>query len=818
LNWLEFIPMVHDDAVMYQASYSPWLILVSVGIAIFSSYVALVISRPMTQQSELDRRTWTGAAALTLGLGIWAMHFIGMLALDLPCGVNYNPAITFFSMLPGVLCSGIALHMVRDQKGGLIRLLLASLTLGLGIGALHFVGMAAMRFDGMVRYEPKLLVLAVAIAILLSFAALLARSRLALSSRSQYAGVAAIMGCAVSGVHYTAMASAHFVPGSALNTTEELISPGLLAVAIVATTVMLTMLLLALSSAARSRSIARQLRESNQRWDFALEGAGYGVWDWDVPSGEHYYCKRWKAMLGYLEHEFPNTEAAWLENLHPDDRDTVLTTLKAYLEGAAPSYLAEYRMRCKDGNTKWIRSRGMVVSRDAQGQPLRMSGTHADLTNSKQAEQRIKTLAHFDQLTGLPNRILLEDHFQYALSMAERNGESLAVMFLDLDHFKNINDTLGHRIGDLLLVQISRRLKAAVREIDTVARLGGDEFVFLLPGTDVVGAAHVAHKLLGVVAQPCVIEAQELIATPSIGIAMYPDDGTDRETLSKNADAAMYRVKQDGHNNFCFFAPTMQAHLARNLQLASALRHAIARDQLQLHYQPQIALQDGCVVGAEALLRWTHPELGAVSPGEFIPVAEDTGLIIAIGEWVLRTAVAQMKAWCDQGLPPMLIAVNLSAVQFRHGNLLQMITGILDEVGLPASQLELELTEAAAMKDPAAAVAVMNRLHALGIRMAIDDFGTGYSSLSYLKRFKVYKLKIDQSFVRDISEDPEDRAIVTAIVNMASSLGMQTIAEGVETAEQLAFLRLQGCNEVQGYYFSKPLAAKQFEAFVRSSR
>jgi EAL domain-containing protein (putative c-di-GMP-specific phosphodiesterase class I) len=306
-----------------------------------------------------------------------------------------------------------------------------------------------------------------------------------------------------------------------------------------------------------------------------------------------------------------------------------------------------------------------------------------------------------------------------------------------------------------------------------------------------------------------------LVVTPSIGITLYPEDGQDMETLSKNADAAMYRVKQAGRNNFRFYTQEMQANSARNLQLGNALRHALDRNQLQLHYQPQVSMQDGRIVGAEALLRWRHPELGTISPAEFIPIAEDSGQIIQIGEWVLRSAATQMKTWMDKGLPPMVIAVNLSAVQFRHANLLEMASAILAEAGLSPNHLELELTEAVAMDDPLAAIAVMDKLHELGIRMSIDDFGTGYSSLSHLKRFKVYKLKIDQSFVRDITDDPEDKAIVTAIINMASSLGMHTIAEGVETAAQLAFLRLQGCDEVQGYYFSKPLPADEFEAFAQ---
>jgi diguanylate cyclase (GGDEF)-like protein/PAS domain S-box-containing protein len=436
-------------------------------------------------------------------------------------------------------------------------------------------------------------------------------------------------------------------------------------------------------------------------------------------------------------------------------------------------------------------------------------------TERKQAEERIQWLAHFDVLTGLPNRALFTDRINHAIRLAQRTHTQLAILFLDLDHFKNINDTLGHRIGDQLLIAVAKRLKSAVRDEDTISRQGGDEFILVLPGTDANGAAHVAEKLLMEVAQSCQIEQHELVVTPSIGITIYPNDGEDFEALSQRADVAMYRAKQEGRNKFCFYTSEMQARSARNLQLENALRRALERDQLQLHYQPQISLENGHVIGVEALLRWQHPELGAISPAEFIPIAEDSGLILPIGEWVLRTAVGQMKAWMDAGLSPMVIAVNLSAVQFRHHNLPELVSQILEELKLPPQHLELELTEGVAMGDPLAAIAVMDDLHERGIRMSIDDFGTGYSSLSYLKRFQVYKLKIDQSLVRDITEDPEDRAIISAIISLASGLGMQTIAEGVETEGQLAFLREKGCNEVQGYHFSRPLPAEQFEAFVR---
>ncbi|MDD4927797.1 MAG: EAL domain-containing protein [Gallionella sp.] len=433
----------------------------------------------------------------------------------------------------------------------------------------------------------------------------------------------------------------------------------------------------------------------------------------------------------------------------------------------------------------------------------------------RRADEKIQLLAHFDQLTGLPNHALFTDRINLAVSMARRSSEPLAMLFLDLDHFKHINDTLGHRIGDAVLVEVAMRLKSAIRDEDTVSRQGGDEFILVLPDTDADGAAHVAQKLLDIVAHACQIEQSEMNVTASVGIAMYPDDGLDFDMLFRCADVAMYRAKHDGRNNYRFFTQEMQAHSARTLQLENALRHALERDQLRLHYQPQVSLRDGRVIGAEALLRWQHPELGAVSPAEFISIAESSGQIIAIGEWVLKTAINQMKRWIANGLAPMIVAVNLSAVQFRQPRLPELVTRLLDEARLPAQYLELELTEGIAMEDPLGAIAIMNDLHERGIQMSIDDFGTGYSSLSYLKKFKVYKLKIDQSFVRDVTESSEDRAIVSAIINMASSLGMQTIAEGVETAGQLEFLREQGCGEVQGYYFSKPLSANQFEAYLR---
>jgi diguanylate cyclase (GGDEF)-like protein len=419
--------------------------------------------------------------------------------------------------------------------------------------------------------------------------------------------------------------------------------------------------------------------------------------------------------------------------------------------------------------------------------------------------ERLETVSLYEN--GIDSRI------NDLLSLAKYNDITMTVMFLDLDDSKKINDTLGFSVGDGLLMEASKRLKHVMREEDTIVRFGGDAFIILLPNVEIVGASKIAQNFLNVFKKPFQINEHELTISCSIGIALHPDDGNDFETLYKSADTAMYRAKQEGKNSFCFCTVEMQQHSLRNIALCNALHHALDHNQMQLHYQPQFSTQSGTIIGAEALIRWNHPDYGNISPTEFIPIAEENGTILSIGEWVLRTAAEAAKAWMEQGRSPIIIAVNLSAIQFRSPNLPTLVGTILSEVGLPPEYLELELTESIAMHDPQKSINIMNELHAKGIRMSIDDFGTGYSSLSYLKKFKIYKLKIDQSFVRDISIDAEDKAIVSAIISMAKSLGLQTIAEGVETISQLNYLREQQCGEIQGYYFSKPLPKEEFEAF-----
>ncbi len=470
----------------------------------------------------------------------------------------------------------------------------------------------------------------------------------------------------------------------------------------------------------------------------------------------------------------------------------------------------------KDGS-EYIESATITPIRDSNGVITNYLAIKEDITEKKKAEEQIEKLAHFDHLTELPNRTFLNSQFEYILGLSQRNQESFALMFLDLDRFKNINDTLGHKVGDQVLILMAQRLKKRLREQDVISRLGGDEFVFILPGTDFKGATRVAQILVDIISEPYQIDQHELTTTPSIGIAIYPDDGIDLDTLMKNADTAMYRVKDEGRNAFCFYTAEMQKESARSMLISNALRHALSNDELDLHYQPQTSLKTGKIIGIEALLRWQHPEMGFISPAEFVSIAEDNGQIIQIGEWVIRKAAHQLRLWLDQGLPELVMAINISAVQFKQANITQVLKSILDQENLPYHLIELELTEAVAMSDPDTAIAIMDQLNSIGVRLSIDDFGTGYSSLNYLKKFKINRLKIDQSFIRDITVDNDDRAIVNAIINMSKSLGIDTIAEGVETKEQLEMLKEQGCDEVQGYYLSRPLTTDKIEEYIKAN-
>ncbi|HEU4709288.1 MAG TPA: EAL domain-containing protein [Methylophilaceae bacterium] len=437
-----------------------------------------------------------------------------------------------------------------------------------------------------------------------------------------------------------------------------------------------------------------------------------------------------------------------------------------------------------------------------------------DITERKQAEENIRRLAHYDALTGLPNRTLLQDRMHQMIAWANRDQKKFSVLFLDLDRFKYVNDSMGHAVGDKLLQNVAQRLQDCIREGDTISRIGGDEFIILLRDADAKGAAVASSKILETLEVTYAIDDLEVFTHASIGISIYPDNAEDVDQLIKYADTAMYRAKEEGRNNFQFFGNEMNLRSTLLFSLEKDLRLALERNEFSLHYQPQADLATGEVCGAEALLRWKHPQKGFVSPAEFIPVAEDTGQIIPIGEWVLRTACSQLASMRAQGLPVFPISVNLSIRQMRQPGLSAVITRIIRENGLQPGDLELEITEGVMMTHVQSAVAFLEEMRQLGVQLAIDDFGTGFSSLSYLKKLPVTKLKIDQSFVRDIEEDESDDAIVRSIIGLGHQFKLKVIAEGMETREQLEFLHANGCDQIQGYYFSRPLPADEFTAFI----
>jgi diguanylate cyclase (GGDEF)-like protein/PAS domain S-box-containing protein len=478
---------------------------------------------------------------------------------------------------------------------------------------------------------------------------------------------------------------------------------------------------------------------------------------------------------------------------------------------------AEVEIYRRDRTRRWVLMNLRAV-RGTDGHIVLHEGTVEDITDRKVAEERVQFLAYYDVLTGLPNRTLLRDRLAQALASARRQKDKVVLLFLDLDRFKIINDSLGHSLGDLLLQDVAERLKRWAREQDTVARLGGDEFLIVLTRIkDVADAAVAAERIVNAMTAEFVVQGHSLRISCSLGLSIFPEHGADGETLIKNADAAMYCAKENGRNNFRFFTGDMNAQVLERLTSENSLRLALDKKELFLVYQPQMDIATGRITGLEALLRWQHPELGLVPPDGFIRIAENSGLIVPIGEWVIRTACSQSRKWHDEGLPAVPIAVNVSAVQFRQEGFCELIKRVLQETGLAPQNLELELTESLLLSNADVMSSVFQELKAMGLKLAIDDFGTGYSSLSYLKQFPVGKLKIDRAFIRDVAVSADDAAITTAIISMAKSLNLKVIAEGVETEAQMSFLRAHQCDEIQGYYFSKPLAADQVADKLRGT-
>src|SRR5471032_880152 len=687
---------------MLIGSYSLTLVFISLCVAILASYTALDLTGRIATAKGRAVHLWTAGGALAMGVGVWSMHFIGMLAFKLPIDLGYDLNITLLSLIIAILSCGFALWLVSQARLPVWQLCFGALIMGAGISAMHYTGMAAMLMQPGIDYDPTLFGASLLIAVGASAAALWIAFRLRKHTpyvRLIRGGAAVIMGIAIVGMHYTGMAAARFPDGSFCGAALN-----------------------------------------------GLSGKG-------------------------------------LDNL-------VLITTLAVLSIALLTSILDARMESRT----------------------------ADLAQSlTEANRELTQLALHDTLTGLPNRMLLADRIGLAMSKVEEQGGCFALMFIDLDGFKPVNDAFGHHMGDQLLREVGLRLREDLRSQDTLARIGGDEFVLLVQLTQPDDALGLAERQVGLINRAFTVAEQELKISASIGIALFPGNGGNPQELLMNADAAMYHAKGMGKNGYSFFDVSMNTNARKQLQLLQDLRNALEHEQFCLYYQPKFDAVSGIQVGAEALLRWEHPQQGLLLPATFIDLAEKTGLIIPIGEWVLNEACRQMRLWYAQGYEDWRIAVNLSALQFCHAGLVKSVAAALDRHQLPANSLTLEITETTAMSDADASMTVLQQLSDMGVDLSIDDFGTGYSSLMYLKRLPANELKIDRGFVRELEHDSDDAAIVSAIVALGQALNLRIVAEGVETNMQQSFLTTLGCDSLQGFLLGHPLPAERFMADIHAA-
>ncbi|MGA7437877.1 MAG: EAL domain-containing protein [Luteibacter sp.] len=676
---------------MLVSSYSNVLVAFSFVVAILASYTALNMAGRVAGTRGRASMLWLVGGSFAMGLGIWAMHFVGMLAFSLPITLGYDIELTALSLVIAVGSSAFALWLVCQDELPKRRLAVGALLMGAGISAMHYTGMAAMRMMPGVVYDPVLFSLSVLFAVLASGAALWIAFRLRRDTSRVWVarfGASLVMGCAIVGMHYTGMAAANFPEGS---------------------------------------------------WCGAALAGGIDV--------------KYLAVV------------------------VIVVTLSVFAIALAVAML------------------------DARANML---ATSLDRANSE-----LLQLAMHDNLTRLPNRVLLEDRLDQAIHNASKSGRRFAVLFLDLDGFKAVNDVYGHHVGDELLRDVSRRILACKREDETVARLGGDEFVVVIDISGPEDAAVLAEELVDLLSEPYLISGVTAHVSASVGIALYPENGRSRHELMINADAAMYHAKEQGRRGFRFFEAVMNINVHQQLKLQQDLRRALDRDEFTLHYQPKLVSPSGPMVGVEALLRWNKPGEGLVPPDQFLPVAERTGLIIPIGNWVIDEACRQMRVWRDAGHADWTVAVNVSTAQLNHVGLVDTLRRALARHGIDARHLTVEVTESTAMRDAETSLAILNQVAALGVGISIDDFGTGYSSLLYLKQLPADELKIDRGFVTELAQGNDDEAIVAAIIGLGKTLGLKIVAEGVETIEQQELLTRLGCNALQGFLLGCPVPASE---------
>ncbi len=804
---------------IFHQNYNPYLVILSVIIAIISAFAAFTISeRISASKSKNQQLLWTLFGASTMGAGIWAMHFVGLLALILPIPVSYNLGMTLISMLPTIFASSVVLWLKNQSTLSFNRLWFCGVLLGSGLGTMHYLGMMAMEIDAGMYHIKSIVMLSLVLAILLSTLALKIHAEVSHSlihsffdKKQIYSAV--VMGLAISSMHYTAMEATVFTQISSHNLPEIAIDTSLLAMMI--SIVMILSLLLAIMTPLmlRYRQLSEELSKNEEM--LRIIATAFQAHEAILITNVNAHIIRvndaFTHITGFTEAEVLGKNPRLLSSgkhdaiFYKNIWSSIVTLGK---------WSGEIWNRRKNGEIfpEW---QTISAVRDPTGIITHYVSFFSDITDFKKSKQEVEKLAFYDSLTNLPNRRLLYERLKHELSIAKKYQHIGALLFIDLDRFKNINDSLGHSVGDSLLIAVAQRLQALLADNATAIRLGGDEFIILIAAQNETAnsltyhAQTVAENIIEKITMPYLIANHDLYISPSIGITLYADDDDCVDLILKRGDTAMYHAKDAGRNTYRFYQHRMQEQADARLTLEKNLRRAIEKQELSVHYQPQSSLT-GKIIGAEALIRWHQPELGMIAPIEFIAIAEETGLIVEIGCWIIQAVCQQMNKWDLQGMFVPHIAINISPKQFHQADFVSVVIRIIAAHQIKPNRILLEITEGVFLKNIEEAISKMNVLKMYGFSFSIDDFGTGYSSLSYLKRLPFDQLKIDQSFTNDLINNSSGAAIVQAIIVMAEGLGLNLIAEGVETHQQLNCLSDYGCHFFQGYYFSKALPPDQF--------
>jgi len=776
------------------------LVVLAGAVCLLACAVAISLFHRARASQGPTRLKWMALDALAAGCGIWATHFIAMLAYDPGSIAAYNIEVTLLSLVFAVATVAVGLVVaLHDARPGIVAL--GGAIVGLGVAAMHYTGMLALEVPARIEWSAGHVVASILIGSVLGALALLVAARNDGFRSTSIATV--LLTLAIVSHHFTAMGAVTLVPDPTRVAGALSIPPGILSFL----TALASMVILGISMSAAmiDRRNKGELRKQQALLDSALENMSQGLCMFDTDGRIMLYNERYAAMMD-LDPP-PHEGQALVEVLE-------LQKAVGQWKGDAPRYVGELIEEMRAGRTV-----ERVIVRTSRSirvvhQPMPNGGwvaTFEDITEWEKAQQQISHMARHDGLTNLPNRMLFRERLERALHLSKR-GDQLAVFCLDLDHFKEINDSLGHPVGDALLREVARRLCECVTEDDTVARLGGDEFAIVqfCRNCDPTSSSALASRLVERIGEPYDVAGHQLVIGVSVGVSLAPDDGDNPDLLLKNADLALYRAKADGRGTYRFFEAGMDARAQARRMLELDLRAALRRQEFEIHYQPIVDIAGDRTVAFEALVRWNHPERGRIAPNNFIPLAEETGLIVPLGEWVLRRACAEAAGWPDA----IVVAVNLSPVQFKNPNLPAMVMSALQASGLPANRLELEITESVLLQNSEATLETLHELRAQGVRISLDDFGTGYSSLSYLRSFPFDKIKIDRSFVQELASREDSMAIVRAVAGLGRSLGIVTTAEGVESAEQLDLLRREGCNQAQGYLFSPPRPAAEVERML----